>query len=297
MSEVYSLAAPAKVNLFLRVVERRPDGFHEVETLFQAVDFADTVSVQSTSKDGLRLAVEGPDLGPAEENLAYRAAQLLLREIGVWGDVLIRLIKRIPAGAGLGGGSSDAAAVLRLMNEMYGGPLDAESLRTLGSELGSDVAFFLGDSPLAIGRGRGEELESIPPLPVAHLVLAFPPVHVSTEDAYEALSSRGLGAGGPRLGDPPASWAWVTSLARNDFQDVVAGLHSDVRAALDALEAVGGKPALLSGSGSACFSRFPHGGVASSTAQALTERLGFPCVAVRTLSAFPTLSREGTPLE
>jgi len=295
VSEVYSLAAPAKVNLFLRVVERRSDGFHEIETLFQGVDLADTVSVQATSKGGLRLGVEGPDLGPMEENLAYRAAQLLLRAIGVSGDVLIRLKKRIPAGAGLGGGSSDAAAVLRLMNEMYGSPLDAESLSTVGAELGSDVAFFLGDSPLAIGRGRGEELESIPPLPVAHLVLAFPPVHVSTADAYEALSSRGLDAGGPRLGDPPASWAWVSSLAHNDFQDVIAGLHSEVRTALDGLEAVGGKPVLLTGSGSACFGRFPHGGVAASTAQALTERLGFPCVAVRTLSEFPVLEGEGTP--
>ncbi len=260
------------------------------------MDLADTVSVQATSKGGVRLRVEGPDLGAAEENLAYRAAQLLLRAVGVSGHVLIRLTKRIPAGAGLGGGSSDAAAVLRLMNEMYGGPLDAESLTTLGAELGSDVAFFLGESPLAIGRGRGEKLEPIPPLPVAHLVLAFPPVHMSTADAYEALSSRGLDAGGPRLGDPPASWAWVSSLAHNDFQNVVAGLHSEVQAALDALEAVGGKPVLLSGSGSACFSRFPHGGVAASTAQALTERLGFPCVAVRTLSEFPSLGREGTPL-
>jgi len=292
VSEVLSLAAPAKVNLFLRVLRKREDGFHEVETIFQAVDLCDTVSVQATSTGGIHLDCHGPDLGPPEDNLAYRAAEAFLSGAGLSSSLLIRLEKRIPAGAGLGGGSSDAAAVLRLMNEMYGGPLDGDELMAVGAGLGSDVAFFLGESPLAIGRGRGEEVEAIPALPVVHLVLALPPVHVATADAYQKLSSRGLQAEGPRLGDPPASWAWVSSLAHNDFQDVVPGLHSEVQAALDALEAVGGSPVLLSGSGAACFGRFPHGGVASSTAEALSDRLGFPCLAVRTLSAFPTLNRE-----
>ena len=293
MSEVLSLAAPAKVNLFLRVLEKRSDGFHELETLFQAVDLADEVHVQAASGGGISLEVEGPDLGPIEDNLAYRAADAFLKAVGVSGSVLIRLKKRIPAGAGLGGGSSDAAAVLRLMNTMYGDPLDPGELTALGAGLGSDVAFFLGESPLAIGRGRGEQLEAIAPLPEAQLVLALPPVHVATAWAYKKLSARGLDNAGPRLGDPPASWAWVASLAHNDFQDVVAAEHPEVQAALDALQAVGADPTLLSGSGAACFGRFPHKGVATSTAKALTARLGFPCVAARSLSRFPALNRVG----
>jgi 4-diphosphocytidyl-2-C-methyl-D-erythritol kinase len=293
MSEVLSLAAPAKVNLFLRVLEKRPDGFHELETLFQAVDLADEVHVQATSSGGISLEVEGPDLGPVEENLAHRAAEAFLDAVGMSGSVLIRLKKRIPAGAGLGGGSSDAAAVLRLMNAMYGSPLDSPELMSVGAGLGSDVAFFLGGSPFAVGRGRGEKLEAIPPLPEAQLVIALPPVHVATGWAYKKLSSRGLDAAGPRVGDPPASWAWVASLAHNDFQEVVSSTHPEVRAALEGLKAAGAKPALLSGSGAACFGRFPHRGVATSTAEALTARLGFPCVATRSLSGFPTLNRVG----
>ena len=293
MSEVLSLAAPAKVNLFLRVLETRPDGFHEIETLFQAVDLADEVSLQEAPGGGISLEVEGAELGPVEENLAYRAAHTFLEATGVSGSVFIRLLKRIPAGAGLGGGSSDAAAVLRLMNALYGQVVDAESLGEMGARLGSDVPFFLGSSTLAVGRGRGEVLEAIPPLPEAPLVLVMPPVHVDTREAYRALSSRGLAAGGPRLGDPPAGWGWVSSLAHNDFQEVVADMHAEVREALVGLEAVGANPVLLSGSGSACFGRFPHAGVAASTAQALAARLDVPCVAVRTLSAFPTLNRVG----
>jgi 4-diphosphocytidyl-2-C-methyl-D-erythritol kinase len=293
MSEVLSLAAPAKVNLFLRVLGARPDGFHEIETLFQAVDLSDEVSLQEAPRGGIALEVEGADLGPVEENLAHRAARAFLGAVGVSGSVLIRLKKRIPAGAGMGGGSSDAAAVLRLMNALYGEPLDADALVGVGAGLGSDVAFFLGESTTAIGRGRGEVLEAVPTLPEAQLVLVMPPVHVDTGQAYRALSSRGFTSGGPRLGDPPAGWGWVASLAHNDFQDVVAGTHEEVREALDGLEAAGANPALLSGSGSSCFGRFPHAGVAASTAQALTGRLGFPCVAVRTLSSFPTLNRPG----
>jgi 4-diphosphocytidyl-2-C-methyl-D-erythritol kinase len=293
VTDLLSLEAPAKVNLFLRVLERRPDGFHEIETLFQAVDLCDRVELQITDVPGISLRVDGPDLGPVEDNLVYRAAEIFHRSIGVSAGVWIRLQKRIPAGAGLGGGSSDAAAVLRLLNEAFGGPVDGPGLMELGAQLGSDVPFFLGESPLAMGRGRGEVLESIPPLPEAHLVLAMPPVHVATGSAYLKLAKRGLTPEGRRLGDPPASWGWITSLAHNDFQVVVADAHPEVERALQELKAVGADPVMLSGSGAACFGRFPHGGLAASTALGLSSRLGFPCLAVRTLSAFPALNRVG----
>ncbi|HET9949806.1 MAG TPA: 4-(cytidine 5'-diphospho)-2-C-methyl-D-erythritol kinase, partial [Longimicrobiales bacterium] len=112
MIDALQLAAPAKVNLWLRVLRRRPDGYHELDTLFQMIDLADVVRVERAAR-GVTLEVEGADLGPPEENLAFRAAARALRELGLGGGLHVRLHKRIPAGAGLGGGSSDAAAVLR----------------------------------------------------------------------------------------------------------------------------------------------------------------------------------------
>ncbi len=146
------ILAPAKVNLWLRVLRRRPDGFHELDTLFQAVDLCDEVEVSRRPGNGVRLTVEGAELGPARENLAHRAALAFLDAAGrsAGSDrVEIRLRKRIPAGAGLGGGSSDAAAVLRCVSALWGDPLSPAVLAELGASLGSDVAFFLGRGPLA----------------------------------------------------------------------------------------------------------------------------------------------------
>ena len=293
MGDLITILAPAKVNLFLRVLERRPDGFHELETLFQAVALHDVVHVQVASDDEIHLVVEGADVGPPEDNLAYRAALAYMKRARVAAGLMIRLEKNIPAGAGLGGGSSDAAAVLKALNAAFGSPLADADLISIGATLGSDVPFFLGAGPTAVGRGRGEQLEAVPALPEAHLVLALPPVHVATGQAYQALSQRGLDSGGRRLGDPPASWAWVTTLAHNDFQAVVAEQHPEVATALAALEDVGGDPVLLSGSGAACFGRFSSASLANAAAEALTQRLGFPCVAADTLTAFPALNRMG----
>ena len=283
-----AIQAPAKVNLYLDIGRRREDGFHEIDTLFQAVSLWDRVRVERVA-GGVTLAVDGPDLGPAEDNLAVRAACLFLEEIGSGEGVGLELTKGVPAGAGLGGGSSDAAAVLRAMNHLWGGPVPPARLSELGATLGSDVAFFLGDSPLARGTGRGEVLHPLPPLSVAHLVLVLPPVHVATGSAYAALArSRGE----PRQGLPPSpgvprGWAEVADQARNDFEDVVSRSHPEVRRSLDALGAAGARPALLSGSGAACFGVFGDEAGAKAVAGRLTTELGWPARAVRTLETFP----------
>ncbi|MDH3207399.1 MAG: 4-(cytidine 5'-diphospho)-2-C-methyl-D-erythritol kinase, partial [Gemmatimonadota bacterium] len=196
MSQRATVLAPAKINLALRVGRERPDGYHDIDTLFQAIDLSDDVEVELCGDD-VTLEVEGADLGPIEQNLAFRAASRFLEEVAPGRGAAVRLLKKIPHGAGLGGGSSDAAAVLRCLTQLTGG-LPAARLRGIGAELGSDVPFFLGDSPLARGRGRGEVLESLPALPVADLVLVSPPVHVATSVAYSALSaSRGDRATAP----------------------------------------------------------------------------------------------------
>lgn len=292
-----SVDAPAKVNLFLRILDKRADGFHEVETLFQAVSLSDEVRVTlgqvAGAPVGIELHVDGPDLGPAEANLAYRAAEAFLTLSGLSEAVRIDLVKRIPAGAGLGGGSSDAAAVLKCLAALTG-HADADSLRAVAADLGSDVPFFLGSSALARGRGRGEVLTEVAPLPEASLVLALPDVHVATGGAYAALgASRAKGPGAVRdpgartPADVPGSWDDVAVVAHNDFETLLASEHSDIADSLEGLRSRGARFALLSGSGAASFGLFGGDGEAGSAARWLEARYGFPFVGVRTLRTLP----------
>jgi 4-diphosphocytidyl-2-C-methyl-D-erythritol kinase len=279
-SRTWSGAAPAKVNLFLRVLAREESGYHQVETLFQALELSDEVTLELPREPGeIRLEVEGVPadaLGPAEQNLAVRAARLLLQTVGTERSGLrIHLVKRIPHGAGLGGGSSDAATVLRGLNELLGRPLDAARLATLGGRLGADVAFFLCGSPLALGWGRGDRLLPLPPLPPADVIVALPEARIATPDAYARLArwraERELGAAPARVlgavsgerfapGVPWSSWAAVTREAGNDFAPALHAAYPELAAIRDAREEAGARPALLSGSGSAVFGVFPETG-------------------------------------
>lgn len=281
--------APAKVNLFLRVFDRRPDGYHELETLFQAVDLVDEVRVERGG-GSVELEVRGADLGPIEDNLAYRAATRLLSEARITEGVGIRLTKRIPAGAGLGGGSSDAAAVLRCVALLFGFSHEETLVRRIAGELGSDVPFFLCRSPLAAGRGRGEVLEPLEPLPEVHLVLVTPPVHVSTAWAYRAFDEarrRRAASGGRSLLGQPRGWQDVVADAHNDFQAVVAEEHAQVARSLTALAETGAELAMMSGSGAASFGLFPDRATSARAAEELRSVLGWPCHTVRTLTRLP----------
>jgi len=278
---------PAKVNLFLRVLGERSDGYHEIETIFQAVSLHDDLAMDLVAGGEVGLDVVGAELGPPTSNLAYLAARAVLDAAGSDMGLHVRLEKRIPAGAGLGGGSSDAAAALRCANTLLGDPLEDVELADIAGGLGSDVPFFLGASTLALGRGRGERVEALPPLPDAHLVLVLPPVHVDTGWAYSALAERRLGGGeAPRPGshrDVPRTWGDVAALAVNDFEAVVASTHREVAASLDALRNGGATPALLSGSGSACFGVFADAGSAKRAAELLSRSLPWPSLVARTL--------------
>jgi len=310
MSRSVSLAAPAKINLVLRVLHRRADGYRELETVFQMISLADRVVVTVLDEGddehhGVHLDLDGPDLGPVESNLAYRAAASFIEATGIDRGARIRLTKVIPAGAGLGGGSSDAAAVLRCMAHLTGEG-DSGLLHTLASELGSDVPFFLGPEPIALGRGRGEILTPLAPLPAGHLVVALPNLHVSTVGAYQALAKTRVAAeqaetdgGGPT--SPEATvlrtrgdetfqgldWMAVRTLAENDFEGVVAPRYDPIGASIDGLVKEGAVLALLSGSGAASFGLFEDRGAAGAAASALTARLGWPFVLARTLTALP----------
>jgi 4-diphosphocytidyl-2-C-methyl-D-erythritol kinase len=289
MSRLAATLAPAKVNLLLRVFDRRPDGYHELETLFQAIDLADEVRVERGG-GSVELEVRGADLGPVEDNLAHRAAARLLAETRISEGVRITLTKRIPAGAGLGGGSSDAAAALRCVALLFEISSEDSLMRRIAAELGSDVPFFLCGSPLAAGRGRGELLEPLEHLPEAHLVLVMPPVHVSTAWAYHALDAarrKHPASDGRTLRGQPRSWEDVAGDAHNDFQDVVAEQHPEVARSLAALERAGAALAMMSGSGAASIGLFPDRAATERAAETLSDELGWACHAVRTLTEVP----------
>lgn len=253
--------APAKINLVLRVRERDQTGFHRIETLFCALELADELTLDVEEGHGVTLEVDGPDLGPVDDNLAVRAARSFLDRAGVERAVAIRLKKRIPAGGGLGGGSSDAAAVLRTLARLVPGALSASDLHQVAAILGSDVPFFLRGDPIAVGSARGDVLSPAPRLPSVPVLLAFPPFPVSTRAAYGWLDAeRAVGRDGPvAMGEvvPPASWAEAGRIASNDFEGPVFERHPQLRDVRDALKESGASVALLAGSGSTLFGIFP----------------------------------------
>ena len=178
--------AYAKINLFLDIEGRREDGFHDILSVMQSVSLCDTVTVEKTA-DGIK--VENRIGIDTEKDLAYRAAHLFFEESGIDGGVKISIDKRIPMGAGLGGGSADAAAVLKALNELYGKPFSAEVLADLGLKLGSDVPFcVLGGTRIA--RGRGEKMTVIAPMPDCPMVIAIGDDHVSTPAQFAELDRR-----------------------------------------------------------------------------------------------------------
>ena len=274
-----TLDAPAKVNLFLRVLAREASGYHGIETLFCRISLADTLTVAAAQgRRGVELTAEGEECGPAAENLAARAAQLVLEATGDQGGVALHLVKRIPAKAGLGGGSSDAAAALLGTNQLLGNPIPRHELMQLASRLGADVPFFVSGSALALGWDRGDRLFTLPPLPAAPGLLLIPPVGVSTADAYKWVDAVRAEAG--RRGalaldaDSVSSWGSVARMAGNDFEGAVFGKEPRIRDAFEKL--VGTQPLIcrLSGSGSALFAIYRNAGAREDARMQLGKKFG-----------------------
>jgi len=178
-----SLAAPAKINLSLRILGKRPDGYHELDTLMVPIRLADEVEVTLVPGHEVSVACNDPEIPTGRENLCVKAVEAFREETGIAHGIAISLMKRIPHGAGLGGGSSDAAAVLSAVNALFDQPLVPEELLMLAASLGSDVPFFLHGGA-AWCRGRGEILEDAPPVPDRTLLLIKPPFPVPTAWAY-----------------------------------------------------------------------------------------------------------------
>jgi 4-diphosphocytidyl-2-C-methyl-D-erythritol kinase len=258
-ASVARVAAQAKLNLGLRVLARERGGFHTIETLFVRIALADVVTVR-VHEDDRTLLVTGADTGPTEENLAFRAAAAYAAATGWPRGFAIEVEKKIPAGAGLGGGSADAGAVLRALNALAPEPVSDLELFRIGLELGSDVPYLTSIEALALAWGRGERMIALPALPERTALLVLPGYAVSTATAYGWLAaSRPVDVPSPRLVTVPelTSWESVARHVVNDFEPVVAAHHPEMREIIAQLRGEGATIAGLTGSGSALFGILP----------------------------------------
>ncbi|MDY0164062.1 4-(cytidine 5'-diphospho)-2-C-methyl-D-erythritol kinase [Desulfobotulus sp.] len=267
------LHAPAKVNLFLRITGSRPDGYHELQSLMCPIDLQDTIEL-GAGEEGIRVRVEGGggQVPETEENLAFRAARAFFRAAEILPALDIRIEKKIPVAAGLGGGSSDAAAVLKGLNQAHGEPLSQQTLLDLGLGLGADVPFFLSEGA-AWAEGIGERLErfrNIFPLP---LVLVNPGVPLRTAEVYKnlkwGLTKEGIKTKKPHFEEAlmdPLPWLF------NDLEPVAMSMCAEVGQVRQALEGFGALGVLMSGSGPTVFGFFSGTEEASKAAFFLSER-------------------------
>ncbi|TYO96984.1 4-(cytidine 5'-diphospho)-2-C-methyl-D-erythritol kinase [Desulfallas thermosapovorans] len=262
--------AYAKINLVLDVLGTRPDGYHELATVMQTLELHDSVEIKEARE--IELVVEGAVLPTGPCNLAFRAADVLRRRVGYTGGARIKLVKRIPLAAGLAGGSADAAAVLRGLNNFWGLGMQSGELEEIGAAVGSDVPFCLRGGT-ALVRGRGERVEPLPGLPPLGVVLAKPPFGVSTalvynryDDTKDPLHPDVQGMlQAVRSGDVNG----VVTRLGNSLEAVTLAMHPEIGEIKSVLAAAGALGVLMSGSGPTVFGLFEN----LSTARQAADRI------------------------
>ena len=270
-----TVAAPAKINLYLHVVGRRADGFHLLDTLMVFTELADTVVAAPAHT--LSLTVDGPfaDLLPEdpEENLVLRAARALAEAAGIEPKAAIRLTKVLPVAAGLGSGSSDAAATLKALAALWGLAEGAVDLKEVGFSIGSDIPACIHGRSAFVG-GRGEDIEDAPAMPAANVLLVNPRVQLATASVFEAR--RGGFSPEARFGDAPADVRALATLLydrTNDLTESAISLAPVVRDVLDTIDSAAGcRLARMSGSGATCFGLFDDAETAARAAETAASR-------------------------
>ena len=298
----WTATCPAKVNLRLRILAREDTGFHQIETLFQAIGLHDRVDVRP-SAGGISLEVRpesrGPaigDLGPPDDNTVMRAARAFFAATGIAPAVSLVLTKSIPAGTGLGGASSDAAGTLSALNVLHGAPLATSELIELGGRIGADVPFFCSGVATALAWGRGDRLLRRPAPPSAPVVLAVPRRRVSTAAAYREASALLRLPAPPSLlaGTGSRTWASLAGLQGNDFEGAVFASVPGLAAVRAALAEAGASIARLTGSGTAVFGVFRDEEEARAAARRVQRMEGVEAaLVVPTLTAAPPVRPTG----
>ena len=246
--------ANAKINLGLFVTERRPDGFHNLESIFLPVSLCDVLEAVPSDDEGIRFSTQGRTIdGDIETNLCVKAYRVLSRDFSL-GGVEATMLKNIPIGAGLGGGSSDGAHMLKILNELFELKLTHTRLEYYAAELGSDCPFFIQNKPCFV-HGRGELLEPIDfSLKGQHVVIIHPGIHVSTAEAFRGISPKSASFDLRAIGSLPKS-EWQHHVT-NDFETSVCASHPAIANLIESLLKEGAWYARMSGSGSAVFGFF-----------------------------------------
>ncbi|HLZ33898.1 MAG TPA: 4-(cytidine 5'-diphospho)-2-C-methyl-D-erythritol kinase [Nitrospira sp.] len=267
-SSLVTVFAPAKVNVILRILDRRPDGYHNLWSIMQTVALEDELQISlAPHRQDILLRCDTEQLATDRSNLVYRAAAAVLERAQRTIGLEIRLVKRIPMGAGLGGGSSDAAATILGLNRLLGLDWSDAQMAEVGQPLGSDVPFFLY-APSAFVEGRGETVKPVTVGGVRWAVLVNPGFGVETKWAYQELAAtrgtvRPLSSSHADLGrHSHVTWVQLAAAAENDFEAPVFARHGSLRDIKQALLAQGAELALLSGSGATVFGLFHHEGAA-----------------------------------
>ncbi|ORU01470.1 4-diphosphocytidyl-2-C-methyl-D-erythritol kinase [Anaerovibrio sp. JC8] len=270
-SDKIEIQANAKINLTLDILGTRPDGYHEVAMVMQEVSLHDNLYLEKRDS-GIELKIPGSDLPADKTNLCYRAAELIIKECGLKTGVSIKLDKHIPIAAGLAGGSADAAAVLKGMNQLYELQLSEEKLCELGAQLGSDIPFCIMGGTM-LSTGRGEILERLPDFPEVDVVLAKPKVGVSTAWAYKTYDA---GYDGPH----PDNTAMIKAIVQGDIlsaskllcnvlESVTINKHAIIDKYKQEMLNKGALASMMSGSGPTVFGLAPDEAVANEMAEAI----------------------------
>ncbi|MDH7601834.1 MAG: 4-(cytidine 5'-diphospho)-2-C-methyl-D-erythritol kinase [Armatimonadota bacterium] len=268
------LLSPAKVNLTLEVGGLRPDGYHEIDSVVQVIDLADTLEVEAAPPGVMELVVKGADVPCGSENLVIRAAAAFFEVTGVEGGARFHLTKRIPIRAGLGGGSSNAAATILALNSLYETALPKSSLSSLAARVSSDAPLFIYGGTLRT-TGRGEIVSELPDAPELHLVIIKPQCGVSTHWAYQQLHETprcelGYWSCRAEVAVRAGDVQQLTECLHNDFDAVITAQFPEIYEAERALLNAGALRSILCGSGSAVFGLFKSGEEAARAADTLT---------------------------
>ena len=287
------IRAPAKINLNLRVLGKRADGYHELDTIMVPVSLYDeievlrirrTLSRRSEFSELIQIRCNNPQVPVGQENIVYRAAELILRRANIRSPIVIRIQKKIPLGAGLGGGSTDAAAVLVLLNRMWKLRLSVRQLERLALQLGADVPFFIRAKP-AHARGIGEKLQLLPRLRRRWLVLVYPGFPVATAWAYGNLRLKLTKLRvNNRLATPLENLDKLDKLLINDLEQVTMRRYPEIARAKSMLSRVGAAGVLMSGSGSSVFGVFKSKRLAKEAINQMRHEEGVQAFLVHVLN-------------
>ena len=268
MKRTLCFESPAKVNLRLEIVRKRKDGYHELRTIFQKISLHDTLRLSLRRESGIVISADHPNLPTGKENLVYQAAQLLLKRADYKGGIGIKIDKRIPLGAGLGGGSSNAAATLKAVSQLLEMEISSKELMKMGLEIGADVPFFLLEGD-AIGSGIGERLRKIE-LPPLWYVLIYPNFEVSTAWAYQnfVLTKSRIRLKIQKFLTTPEK---ISQILKNDLEKVVSSKYPHIETMKDILRSSGALGSLMTGSGPTVFGLFSEEGGASEAYKKIKE--------------------------